>query len=336
VSPPEITTARMRLRPLTSADVDGLVPVYTDPEVTRFFQLPVPDRSAVRQVVGRRLSRPMAAGMGSWVLDLDGQVAGLAHLWPSRYLPGSVAEAGWMLGRRHWGRGLATEAAAGIIEHGLYRLGLPAVWALVHQDNSASLAVARRLSLLDVGTGDYHGAPHRVLVALPETAGALHHVELWVPNLARTEASLGWLLSELGWRQGARRPGGTSWHRGSTYLMVVASPNRGAEHHDRHRPERNHLALHVADTDRVDELTSMATARGWRLLFADRHPHAGGDHRYAAYLEDADGFEVELVASGTPPFPDLIDTDIETISTETTRTGTTSNGTTAALDTTGE
>jgi probable phosphoglycerate mutase len=39
-----------------------------------------------------------------------------------------------------------------------------------------------------------------------------------------------------------------------------------------------------------------AGRRGWSLLFADRHPHAGGPEHYAAYLEDAAGFEVELVA----------------------------------------
>jgi hypothetical protein len=31
-------------------------------------------------------------------------------------------------------------------------------------------------------------------------------------------------------------------------------------------------------------------------MFADRHPHAGGEGHYAAYLENADGFEAELVA----------------------------------------
>lgn len=31
-------------------------------------------------------------------------------------------------------------------------------------------------------------------------------------------------------------------------------------------------------------------------MFADNHPHAGGPGHYAAYLENADGFEVELVA----------------------------------------
>ena len=48
-----------------------------------------------------------------------------------------------------------------------------------------------------------------------------------------------------------------------------------------------------------------APAHGWSLLFADRHPFAGGPEHYAAYLEDAQGFEVELVASdgGTAPTP---------------------------------
>lgn len=44
-------------------------------------------------------------------------------------------------------------------------------------------------------------------------------------------------------------------------------------------------------------LTESAQRHGWQLMFADRHPHAGGDQHYAAYLENDDGFEVELVAS---------------------------------------
>ena len=37
----------------------------------------------------------------------------------------------------------------------------------------------------------------------------------------------------------------------------------------------------------------------------DRHPHAGGPEHYAAYLENGDGFEVDLVASdeGTTTTP---------------------------------
>jgi RimJ/RimL family protein N-acetyltransferase/catechol 2,3-dioxygenase-like lactoylglutathione lyase family enzyme len=302
-NPPELATARLRLRPLTADDVDALVPVYTNPEVTRFYQAHVPDRAAVSAMVHRRLTRPLLPGMGSWVLELDGTLAGLGQLWPSKELPGSVAEMGWLLSREFWGHGLATEAALTILDHGRYRLGLPAVWALVHRENKASIAVAERLGMLNVGEGQYHGGAHRVFAALADPVGSLHHVELWVPDLARSEALLGWLLTELGWLPGQRWPGGMSWHLGSTYLVIEASPDRSATAHDRLRPGLNHLALHAGDPAGVDALTSAALCKGWRLLFADRHPHAGGDHQYAAYLEDPDGFEIELVATTQPTGP---------------------------------
>lgn len=302
--PPELTTGRLRLRPLTMDDIDALVPIYTNPEITRYFGASMPDRRAVVRAVERRLTRSLSSGMGSWVLDLDGRVAGLCHLWRSRELPAGQPEIGWLLAREFWGRGLATEAARTVLDHARYRLGLPAVWALVHRENKASIAVADRLGMLDMGEGYHHGGPHRVFVALPDIAGGLHHVELWVPDLARSEASLGWLLTELGWLPAQRWPDGMSWHRGNTYVVVEASPARNGTDHDRLRPGLNHLALHAGDRARVDALTAAALRRGWRLLFADRHPHAGGDHQYAAYLEDHDGFEIELVAGEGPSSPD--------------------------------
>jgi hypothetical protein len=45
----------------------------------------------------------------------------------------------------------------------------------------------------------------------------------------------------------------------------------------------------------VDQLTAAAQQHDRRFMFADRHPHAGGPQHYAAYLENEDGFEVELV-----------------------------------------
>jgi catechol 2,3-dioxygenase-like lactoylglutathione lyase family enzyme len=69
-----------------------------------------------------------------------------------------------------------------------------------------------------------------------------------------------------------------------------------ADAHERTRPGLNHLAFHVDDSAGVDALTEQALARGWRLMFADKHPFAAGPDCYAAYLEDPDGFEVELVA----------------------------------------
>ncbi|MFJ8038932.1 VOC family protein [Kitasatospora sp. NPDC096147] len=126
--------------------------------------------------------------------------------------------------------------------------------------------------------------------------GALHHVELWVPDLSRAVRSFGWLLEALGHTVHQDWPLGRSWLSGSTYLVVEQSPALSAGHHDRHRPGLNHLAFHVRDRATVDALTAEAPEHGWHLLFPRRHPYAGGPSHYAAYLANEDAFEIELVA----------------------------------------
>jgi catechol 2,3-dioxygenase-like lactoylglutathione lyase family enzyme len=119
--------------------------------------------------------------------------------------------------------------------------------------------------------------------------GRLHHVELWVPSLDRAERSWGWLLTTLGYTEHQR------WDAG-TYVVVEQSSALAADTHDRLAPGLNHLAFHGGTRDEVDRLVEAAPEHGWALLFPDRHPHAGGPDHYAAYLENGDGYEVEVVA----------------------------------------
>ncbi|WP_239086457.1 VOC family protein [Catellatospora methionotrophica] len=126
---------------------------------------------------------------------------------------------------------------------------------------------------------------------------SLHHVEVWVPDLAAAERSWGWLLTTLGWVEHQRWDAGVSWRHGTAYVVFEASPDLVGDRHERRAPGLNHLALHAGSPADVDRLVAAAGEHGWRLLFADRHPHAGGPDSYAAYLEDEQGYEAELVAS---------------------------------------
>ena len=128
-------------------------------------------------------------------------------------------------------------------------------------------------------------------------AGRLHHVEIWVTDLERARASWAWLLSELGYTPFQKWKHGESWRLGDTYIVIEQSPDLRAEQHDRLRPGLNHLAFHAGTRRDVDRVTAAAQSNGWQLLFADEHPHAGGDEHYAAYLENDDGFEIELCAT---------------------------------------
>lgn len=43
-------------------------------------------------------------------------------------------------------------------------------------------------------------------------------------------------------------------------------------------------------------ITEAALDGGWSLMYGDKHPFASGPGLHGAYLENADGFEVDLVA----------------------------------------
>lgn len=66
--------------------------------------------------------------------------------------------------------------------------------------------------------------------------GSLHHIELWVPDLARAAAQWGWLLGRLGYVPFQDWPDGRSWRLGMTYLVIEQSPALSARDHDRLGP----------------------------------------------------------------------------------------------------
>ena len=122
---------------------------------------------------------------------------------------------------------------------------------------------------------------------------AVHHVDLWVSDPAIAADEWGWLLGELGWEAEAS---GRSWtHPDGTYVCLERSPDQLDEPHDRLRPGVNHLALGVEDRATLDRVRAESTAHGWHELFADRYPHAGGEQHTAVFLENSEGFEVEVV-----------------------------------------
>ena len=138
----------------------------------------------------------------------------------------------------------------------------------------------------------------------PVPTGRLHHTEIWVRDFSAAEASLGWLLERLGYRRTDAWNSGAKWQGADSYVVIEAGPDVLDTVHERRRPGVNHLAFRAGTRAEVDLLVRRAASHGWTLLFADKHPHAGGQNHYAAYLENADGFEVELVADqGSPDKP---------------------------------
>ncbi|WP_346845753.1 VOC family protein [uncultured Rothia sp.] len=124
----------------------------------------------------------------------------------------------------------------------------------------------------------------------------IHHVELWTADFSGTVKSWDWLMESLEATVESRWDKGISWKGVDGSYIVLEQSSDMCGSHERTQPGMNHLALNVLNRERLDQLRAEASAHGWNELFAEKYPYAGGEENVALYLENAEGFEVELVA----------------------------------------
>jgi catechol 2,3-dioxygenase-like lactoylglutathione lyase family enzyme len=123
----------------------------------------------------------------------------------------------------------------------------------------------------------------------------LHHLTLWVPDLSRSEPPWRWLLEELGYVLDTTVARVLVFRHDKGFAVALEqSPDMvPGMLYSRLRPGVNHIAFRIEPPSSLDNILAKAADHGWSLLPTDRHPIAGGAR--VGYLEDADGFEVELV-----------------------------------------
>lgn len=138
-----------------------------------------------------------------------------------------------------------------------------------------------------------------IIGTLGSASGRLHHIEIWVGDYQRAKESLGWMLEQCGYVQASEWECGGSWQGAAEYIVLESGADVVGSH-ERRRAGLNHLAFSLDSAAAVAALSEAAIGRGWQLMFTDRHPYAGGPEHYAAYLENWDGFEIELVAASGP------------------------------------
>lgn len=141
----EIETERLLMRPVGTEDIDELVAMHADPVTRGVFG----DwrRDEVVEWVERSMPEWEKRGHGKLaILDREtGAFLGRSGLrfWPQF----EEVEVGWVLMPAARGRGIATEAGGACLEWGFRDFALPYVTAMIHPDNDASTAVARRLGM---------------------------------------------------------------------------------------------------------------------------------------------------------------------------------------------
>jgi len=126
----------------------------------------------------------------------------------------------------------------------------------------------------------------------------LHHIELYVSDLERSARFWTPFTGMLGYTPD-RWSGGINYvlGTGDAYLCLLPAP---AEHlaagYHRKRVGLNHLAFRGESRAQVDRVAAWVKDSGHVLLYADRHPYAGGPDYYAVFCEDPDRIKLEVVA----------------------------------------
>ena len=127
----------------------------------------------------------------------------------------------------------------------------------------------------------------------------LHHVEIYVSDLARSRIFYEYLLPQFGYELYQDWAQGFSMKKAEQYIVFVQTPTAflDAGYH-RCRTGLNHLAFYGGNREEIDQLRKDLLARGVTLLYDDRYPFAGGPDHYALYCEDPDGIKIEVVGRG--------------------------------------
>jgi RimJ/RimL family protein N-acetyltransferase len=141
----------MWLLPVTAADLDDLVTLDADPEVTRHITggVATPRETYRDEVLPRWHAMAIAhPGRGFFAARRrsDGEFLGWFHLKPLDEAAREL-DVGYRLRRAAWGRGYATEGARFLVEHAFRTLGAEKILAHALAANTASCRVLQKAGL---------------------------------------------------------------------------------------------------------------------------------------------------------------------------------------------
>jgi RimJ/RimL family protein N-acetyltransferase len=149
---PRLETERLVLRDFEERDLDAYARFTADPEVMRYLGRGTFNREEAWREMAYFAGHFAFRGYTHWALELreTGELVGrcgpyFPEGWPA-------LEVGWMLGREHWGRGYAGEAAAAAVDYAWRELHPDRLVSLVDPRNERSARVARRLGAAPAGT----------------------------------------------------------------------------------------------------------------------------------------------------------------------------------------
>lgn len=164
---PRLRTDRLLLRPHRLDDAEDWYDLQSEPSVSQFLPWPERDRRASLRHLRDRTRHTrlwQADDFLALAVEQGGRVIGDVSLHLRSVAPENrELEIGWVMHPAHSGRGLATEAARGILDFAFDTVGARTVTAVTDARNTRSVALAKRLGFSELAKAR-HSSPDSVLV----------------------------------------------------------------------------------------------------------------------------------------------------------------------------
>ncbi len=145
-----LETKRLLLRRLVMDDLDALFALYDNPEIRQYF----PEGTLTYEETKEELEwflngHPSHPELGLWatIYKETGQFIGRCGLLPWTIDGQYEVEVAYLLDKKYWGQGLATEAAQALVQYGFEYLQLSRLICLIDRENQASIRVATKIGM---------------------------------------------------------------------------------------------------------------------------------------------------------------------------------------------
>ncbi len=152
-------TKRLILRNWIDTDIPEFIKMNQDPKVMEFFPGPYSPEETIQSINNfKRSIEGHGYGMFACELKEDGQFIGFVGLlyrdFEASFTP--CVEIGWRIAHKHWGKGLAVEAAYKCLEIGFNEFDLDEIISFTASINQRSERVMQKLGMSRDHTNDFY------------------------------------------------------------------------------------------------------------------------------------------------------------------------------------
>ncbi|WP_082806741.1 GNAT family N-acetyltransferase [Ferroacidibacillus organovorans] len=149
---PTLETSRLVLRRWGEKDIAPMAEINADPEVMRWIG---GGTTRTEEQTKRAIKHweeewnTLDYGLFAVEVKESGELSGFVGLSVPTFLPEVMpaVEIGWRLGRSFWGKGIATEAARGVLRFGFENCDLTEILSICQVGNDASERIMQKLGM---------------------------------------------------------------------------------------------------------------------------------------------------------------------------------------------